>query len=60
MNSSKTSMTRCRNSRTNKGSVSVETGDRNKRLLCVTEKRTVGGLILGRYINEGRGVECAR
>ena len=53
-------MTRCKNSRTNKGSVSVETGDRNKRLLCVTEKRTVGGFILGRYINEGRGVECAR
>ena len=41
-------MTLCMNSRTNNDSVSVETGERNSRLLWVTEKRIVGGFMLGR------------
>lgn len=60
MNSSKTSMTRCKNSRTNKGSISVDTGDKNKRLELSTEKSKVGGLTLGRCIKEGLGVGCSR
>ena len=31
-----------------------------RRLLWVTEKRVVGGLIFGRYIKEERGVGRAR
>lgn len=60
MNSSKTSMTRCKNSRTNNGSISVDTGDKNKRLELSTEKSTVGGLTFERCIKEGLGVGCSR
>jgi hypothetical protein len=48
MNSSKTSMTLCRNSRTRRGSISEEDVARKRRLAWMRLKIRVGGLVLGR------------
>ena len=60
MNSSSTSTARWRNSSINNGSTSVDTGDRNRRLQCRSEKRTVDGLTSGKYITDGLGVGYSR
>jgi hypothetical protein len=41
-------MTRCRNSRASRGSISVEEVRRKRRLQCVRLKTRVGGEVFGR------------
>lgn len=55
-NSSSTSITRCRNSSASNGGISDEVVRKNRRLSCLTLKRRVDGLVLGRYMRAGRGV----
>lgn len=60
MNSSSISTTRCRNSRTKRGSVSTLLGARSNKFEAVIENTVAGGDVLGRYIKEGRGAGWAR
>jgi hypothetical protein len=60
MKSSNASMTRCKNSSTNNGSISEDEVARYRRLACVRLNTRVGGFVFGRYMRFGRGVVCSR
>ena len=53
-------MTLCRNSRTRRGSISVDEVARNRRFEWARLNMSVGGVVFGRYIKLGRGTGCAR
>lgn len=53
-------MTLCKNSRASNGSISEDDVRRKSRFACIRLKRSVGGLVFGRYIKEGLGAGCER
>lgn len=59
-NSSSTSMTRCRNSRTSSGSTSWLLGTRKRRFAWTTLKTEIGGEHSERYKRDGLGAGWAR
>jgi len=59
-NSPNASATRWRNSRTRRGSVSVDVGARKRSRSWRIEKRIVGGFTEGWYWTEDRGAFCER
>lgn len=60
MKCSRASTTRCRNSRTRSGSISVDDVARKSRLACSRLKTSVAGLVLARQTRLGRGAGCSR
>lgn len=60
MKSSRTSMTRCKNSSARRGSISVDEVSKYKRLAWNRLKTRVGGDVFGRYMRFGRGTGYAR